>query len=122
MSIPLSRTINILDRIYNQKLLKANIKKHTLKKLLRHCCTRNVFTFNNVIYEQIDGVSMWSCLGPTIANFIMTELEAKVVDSLFKDGLQKFWICYLHDTVVLIDTVVSIKKSDIVNVVSKLKA
>ena len=52
----------------------------------------------------------------------MTELEAKVVDSLFKDGLQKFWICYLHDTVVLIDTVVSIKKSDIVNVVSKLKA
>ena len=49
-----------------------------------------MFTFNNVIYEQIDGVSMWSCLGPVIANFIMTELEIKVVDSLFRDGLWKF--------------------------------
>ena len=49
-----------------------------------------MFTFNNVIYEQIDGVSMWSCLGPAIANFIMTELEIKVVDSLFRDGLWKF--------------------------------
>ena len=91
MSIPLSRIINIiLDRIYNQKLLKANIKKQTLQKLLKRCCTKNVFTFNNVIYEQIDGVSMWSCLGPAIANFIMTELEIKVVDSLFRDGLWKF--------------------------------
>ena len=64
-SIPLSRTINIiLDRIYNQNLLTTNIKKRTLKKLLKDCCTKSAFTFNNVIYEQIDDVSMGSCLGP----------------------------------------------------------
>ena len=61
-SIPLSRTINmILDRIYKQNLLTANIKKCTLKKLLKGCCTQNAFIFSSVIYEQIDGVSMGSC-------------------------------------------------------------
>ena len=83
---------------------------------MKHCCAKNVFTFNNLIYEQIDVLSMWSCLGPMIANFIMTELEIKVVDSLFKDGLLKFYICYVDNFVTFI------KKTDIVNVLSKLKA
>ena len=114
-SIPLSRTVNIiLDRIYNQNLLTTNIKKRTLKKLLKDCCTKNAFTFNNVIYEQIDGVSMGSCLGPTLAYIIMTELEIKVVDSLFKDGLLKFYIRYVDDTLALF------KETDIDNVLSKL--
>ena len=114
-SIPLSRTINIiLDRIYNQTLLTTNIKKRTLRKLLRDCCTKNAFTFSNVIYEQIDGVSIGSCLGPTLANIIMTELEIKVVDSLFKDCLLKFYIRCVDDTLALI------KQSDIDNVLSKI--
>ena len=66
-------------------MLKTNIKKHTLNKLLKDCCTKNAFTFNNLIYEQIDGVSMGSCLGPTLASIIMTELEIKVANSFFKD-------------------------------------
>ena len=62
-SVPLSKTINIiLDRIYNKKLLKTNIKKRTIKKLLKDCCTKNALSLNNTIYEQIDGVSMGSCL------------------------------------------------------------
>ena len=91
------------------------MKKRILKKLLKNCCTKNAFTFNNVIYEQIDGVSMGSCLGLTLTNIIMTELETKVVDSLFKDGLLKFYIRYVGDTLALI------KESDTDNVLSKLK-
>ena len=102
-SIPLSRTINvIIDRTYNQNLLITNIKKPTLQKLLKDCCSKNAFTFNNVIYEQIDGVSMGSCVGPTLANIIMTELELRVGDSLFKDGLLKFYIRYVDDALALI--------------------
>ena len=71
-----------------------------------------MFTFNNVFYEQIDVVSMGSCLGPTF-NIIMTELEIKVIDSLFKDGLSKFYICYVDDAMALI------KESDIGIVLSK---
>ena len=59
-------------------------------------------------------VSMGSCLGPTLAYIIMTELEIKVVDSLFKDGLLKFYIRYVDDTLALF------KETDIDNVLSKL--
>ena len=53
-SVPLSKTFNIiLDRIYNKKLLKTNMKKRTMKKLLKDCCTKNAFSFNNTIYEQM---------------------------------------------------------------------
>ena len=50
---------------------------------------QNVFTFNNVIYEQIDRVSMGSWLP---AKNIFTELAIKVVDNPFKDSLLKFYI------------------------------
>ena len=60
----------------------------------------------------MDGVSLGSCLGPTLADIIMTKLEIKVVDSLFKYGFLKFHIYYVDDTSALI------KESDIDNVLS----
>ena len=65
----------VLKRIYDDKLIDTNLSKRTLKKLLLDACKKTAFSFNNVIYEQIDGVSMGSSLGPTLANVIMTELE-----------------------------------------------
>ena len=50
----------------------------------------------------------------TLANINITELEIKVVDILFKDGLLKFYIRYVDDTLTLI------KESDTDNVLSKL--
>ena len=98
-SVPLLKTINfILDRIYDKKLLKTNFKKRTMNKLLKDCCTKNTFSFNNSIYEQIDGVSMGSCLGPVSANIVMTELETVIVDTLFAANLLKFYIRYVDDT------------------------
>ena len=97
-SVSLKKTINvILDRIYNKKLLNANIKKRTMKKLLKDCCTKNALTFSKVIYEEIDGVSMGSCLDPVLANIIVTELETVIVDKLFEENLLKFYIRYMDD-------------------------
>ena len=45
----------ILEQIYWQKLLKANSKKRTMKKLLLDSCTKTAFSYN-VIYQQCDGV------------------------------------------------------------------
>ena len=116
-SIPLSKTINIiLDRNYNKKLLETNIKKWTMKKLLKDCCTKSTFSFNNSIYEQIDGVSMGSCLGPVLANIIMTELETVIVDKLFAANSLKFYICYVDGTLALI------KESDVNIVLNKLNS
>ena len=74
-----------------------------MKNLLKDCCTKIVaFSFNNTIYEQIDGVSLGSCLGPVLANIIMTELETVLVDKLFAANLLKFYIPNLDDTLALI--------------------
>ena len=101
-SVPLVKTINInLDQIYNKKLLKTNIKKQTMKKLLNNCCPKNAFSFNNTIDGQIDGVSMGSCLGPVLPNIIMTELETVIVDKLFAANLL-FHMRYVDDTLALI--------------------
>ena len=78
-----------------------------MKKLLKDCCTKNAFSLSNTIYEQIDDVSMGSCLGPILANIIMTELETVIVDKLFAANLLKFFIRYVDDTLALI------KESDI---------
>ena len=65
-----------------------------MKKLLKDCCPKDAFSFN----KQIDGVSMGSCLGPVLANIIMTKLETETVDKLFAANLLKFYIRYVDDT------------------------
>ena len=69
-----------------------------MKKLLKDCCPKDAFSFNNTIYKQIDGVSMGSCLGLVLANTIMTKLETETVDKLFAANLLKFYIRYVDDT------------------------
>ena len=82
-NVPLNKTIDIiLKRVYNEKLINTNLTKRTMKKLLKDACTKTGFTFNNKLYEQIDGVSMGSPLGPFLANIFMTELEKHVIQNL----------------------------------------
>ena len=62
-NVPLQRTLKIIeDRIYNKKLFKTKLKKSTLRKLIRDTCTKTVFSCNNKLYEQTDGVSMGGSL------------------------------------------------------------
>ena len=75
-SVPIQKTINkILDRVYNKKLINTNLKKRTTKNLLLDFCTKTPFSFDNVLYEKCDGVSMDSSLGLVLANIILTEVE-----------------------------------------------
>ena len=86
-NVPLNKTINIiLHRIYRENLVKTNMRKSTLKKLIKDSCTKTAFSFDGRIDKQIDGVSMGLSLGPVLDNVIMTEFERLVVD---KDGLSK---------------------------------
>ena len=102
-NVPLRRTINIiLNRIYKDKAITTNLKKSTLKKLIHDCCTKTTFSFNEKLYEQIDGVCMGSSLGPVLANIIMTELEKIVLPKLFEEEMIKFYVRYVDDTLVMI--------------------
>ena len=84
-NVPVKKTINIiLDMVYNKKLINTNLKKITMKKLLLDSCTKTAFSFDNALYEQCDGVSMGSSLGPVLANIILTEFENVIVKPLIE--------------------------------------
>ena len=102
-NVPLQRTINIiLDRVYNNKLIATQLKKRTLKKLIKNTCSKTVFSANNKLYQQIDGVSMGSSLAPLLANIIMTEMEKTIIKKFIDDKILLFYGCYVDDTLVII--------------------
>ena len=66
-----------------------------------------VLSFNNKLYERIDGVSMGGLLGPVLANIIMTECEKIIVETLVEEKVIMFYTRYVDDTLLVI------KKSNI---------
>ena len=113
-NIPLRRTINIiLDRIYKDERIITTIRKRTLKKLLLDSCTKTPFSINDQLYRQIDGISMGSPLGPTLADILMTTFEDEIVRPLISSNIIKFYSRYVDDTLVLI------RPSDIPTVLQK---
>ena len=63
-------------------MLKTNLKKRAMIKLYQtHACTKTAFSYDNVIYQQCDGVSMGSSLAPVLANIILTEFNGAKNDS-----------------------------------------
>ena len=91
-NVPVKKTTNItLDKVYNKKLINTNLKKRTMKKLLLDSCTKTALSYDNVLYEQCDGVSMGSFLGPVLANIILTEFENVIVKPLIETSVRKFY-------------------------------
>ena len=72
------------------------LTKENMKKLLNYCLKQNHFAFDDRFYDQIDGVSMGSPLGPTIANIFMSNFEEKVFDS-YDGNLPIFYRRYIDD-------------------------
>ena len=65
---PLNKTVNIiLERIYKEKLVNTKLRKNTLKKLIKDCCTKTAFSFNGIIRKQKGRVSIGSSLGSVLA-------------------------------------------------------
>ena len=102
-NMPVKKTINIiLDRVYDKKIINTKLKKRTMKKLLLDSCTKTAFSFDNLLYEQCDGVSMGSSLGPVLTNVILTEFENVIVKPLIETSVLKFYCRYLDDTLIMI--------------------
>ena len=58
-NISLRKSFNILlKRVYIEKLINTSLSGCSLKKLIPDTCQKTVLSFNDNLYEQIDGVSM----------------------------------------------------------------
>ena len=72
-NVPLRKTVNIiLDRFYNQKLIKTTLTWKVVKKLVLDICQKTAFIFNSIIYEQPDGASIRASFGPVLANIVIS--------------------------------------------------
>ena len=116
-NVPLKKTVNIiLKRIYNEKQIPTSLSKRSLKKLILDTCQKTAFSFNNKMYEQLDGVSMGGSLGLVLANIIMTECEKVIVDKLIEDDIVNFYVRYIDDTLL------AIKRTDISYVLNRFNS
>ena len=91
-NIPLSRTIEIcLDTLYRDDDMTAPvIPEAVLKKLLLKATTEVEFSFDNVMYRQIDGVAMGSPLGPVLANIFVGYCETLIPPDRWPEFYNRF--------------------------------
>ena len=78
-NVPLQKTIELFSNKIYDKNSNANhlpIKKKIFKKLLK-LETKRIFLYKDKLYQQIDGVSMGSPLGLTIATVTTFWLKRK---------------------------------------------
>ena len=73
-----------------------------MKNLLQGSCTKTAVSFDDGLYEQCDGASMGSSLGPVLANIILTEFENVIVKLLIETSARRFYCRYIDDTLVMI--------------------
>ena len=83
-------------------MISTQLKKRTLKKLIKDTYSKTAFSANKKLYQQIDGVSMGSSLGPLLANIIMPKLERTIIKKIIDDKILLFYGRYVDDTLVVI--------------------
>ena len=116
-NVPIDETINIIKkRFFNNGRLLDQMNFKTFEKLLRQCVQKSHFIFNKQFYEQCDGVSMGSPLGPVLASIFMNDFELKHMSKLKELGVTT-WFRYVDDTFVVIN---NNKPTEVLNFLNSL--
>ena len=96
-NVPLTETINLIaDYVYaetNDSI--PPFTKDIFIKLI-NLATKGLSLYKEVLYQQIDGVTMGSPLGPTWSNFFMANLENKLLQKE-SDTNPKLYLRYVDD-------------------------
>ena len=87
----------ILDRAYmDDAEFFHGFNRKEMKYLLTLCTQQSHFCFNDEYFDQIDGCSMGSPLGPVFANIFMAEFEKNNMEQLKSLGVN-IWFRYVDD-------------------------
>ena len=76
-NVPLAETIEICTKtLYDGHLPTPVIPKHVFIELMKTATTSVEFSFNNIMYRQINGVGMGSPLGSALENIFVGYYES----------------------------------------------
>ena len=92
---PILQTINICaDMLYRSHLTTPDILEAVFVELLKFATTSVEFSFDNIMYRQVDGISMGSVLGPTTAGIFVGFYE---IDLFSKGTVPDVYFRYVDD-------------------------
>ena len=99
-NVPVKETTEISIDLILQHHTNLKISKPQLRKLFHFATSQTHFLFDGQYYDQVDGLSMGSPLGPTMANVFMGTHEKQWLqnfqgpDVLFTEGtLMMCFVC-----------------------------
>ena len=96
-NVPLKYTIDIItNKIYESNSRPA-VAKEDFKKMLEFA-TSGMFLYKDKLYKQVDGVTMGSPLGPTLANFCLAHFESQLLsDNSDENSSPALYARYVDD-------------------------
>ena len=100
-NIPLHETIELIANYFYSDESKTTppFSKIIFKKLLL-LSTGGLFMYKDRLFKQIDGVTMGSPLGPSLANFFLAHIETKLFESDF-EYKPRIYMRYVDDIFVV---------------------
>ena len=82
-NVPVQKTIDvIIDTLSTEHFPNCDIPLDCLRELLELCTTNVQFMFDGVLFRQVDGCAMGSCLGPIFADIFLGFLELTWSDEI----------------------------------------
>ena len=102
--IPLDETIQIIcGKLFKDNDSYLNYTKKQFTNLLNLAIKDSPFLFNKKLYAQTDGISMGSCLGPTLANAFLCHHETNWLNECPLEFKPKFYRRYVDDTFLIFE-------------------
>ena len=103
-NVPLSETIELtINRLYaDGNPYAIPFDKDVFRKPM-FMATQGLFMYKDKLYKQIDGVTMGSCLGPTLANFFLGCLQEKLLAST-NNPSPNLYLLYIDDIYAVFDS------------------
>ena len=111
-NIPLNETIEIcVGKLFPRDNMKVSgLGKKEFRSLLELATKESLFLFNKEYYSQIDGVSMGSPLGPTLANIFLCHYEEQWLNSCPTQFKPTYFKRYVDDIFCLFQNESQVKK------------
>lgn len=98
-NVPVFETINILcDKIFRNSDVFHGFNRINFLEFLKISVTNTYFLFNNVLYQQIEGLAMGNPLAPSLANIFLCNFEENMFDNCPPDIKPLYYRRYLDDT------------------------